>query len=824
LPLQKHLIVINTTTIFVIRKRLRYHLLEITQHLRATRYGRGLILSTHNYKPNPMKVLTRSVAAFAIACAAFFGFRSITDPAPPDSLSIADRMKFERSGNKVIEDKIDDLLSKMTLEEKIGQMTQINNSAIVTNAAWGAGADLQIEIKVDTAKLGKMLRKYHVGSFLNGIAVPAETWYTFYKDLQEYNLKTSRLKIPIIYGVDHMHGPNYVEGATIFPHAINTAATYNNQFPADMARITAIETADIGHQWLFAPVLDVARTPLWGRFYETLGESPYVAATMGSIYVRTVQSEKNIAPYKIGATAKHFLAYSDPKYGWDRGPVDLSEQALYEFHVPAFKAAIDAGIKTVMINSGELNGEPVHASSKILTGLLRDELKFKGVAVTDWEDIIRLHRNHRIAEDEKDATYKAIMAGVDVAMTPYTTDFCDHLKALVKEGKISVDRINLSVSRILRLKLELGLFENPYPRNDRFSKIGSAEHRAKALEAARESIVLMKNENILPIATTKKILVAGPLANLKQPLAGGWTLRWIPAQEDIYPKDMLTVFTALQKEFTAKNVSLANSADEIKSRASSADVIIVTVGEMPYAEGFGSIHDISLPGDQVNLINIAKATGKPVVVVMLSGRPRVFTDTYKTCNAVMFAGLPGFEGAQAIAEIISGKVNPSAKLSFNYPYAVNRLIPHNHKISEVILAHEIENPIALMPFGKGLSYTTFEYSNLQLSDSVLTSATADIKASVTVKNTGSREGKEAVLWFMQDEIASISRPVRDLKYYEKSLLKPGESKTFVFTIKPEEHLTFPNAKGERILEDGYFTVMVGDLKTRFKLKRSAALN
>ncbi|MBT1706059.1 glycoside hydrolase family 3 N-terminal domain-containing protein [Chryseosolibacter indicus] len=769
-------------------------------------------------------MFTKRVVAIVMAILVLSGFNTINKPQKEDPSSIAKRRKAERSNNPQIEKKIDELLSKMTLEEKIGQMTQINNSEIVTNAQWGNGADLSIEIKVDTARLGKMLRKYHVGSFLNGIAVSPETWYKFYKDLQEYNMKVSRLKIPIIYGVDHMHGPNYVEGATIFPHAINTAATYNNKFPEEMARVTAIETADLGHQWLFAPVFDLSRTPLWGRFYETLGESPYVAATMGSIFVKTAQNETAVAPYKIGATAKHFLAYSDPKYGWDRGPVDVSDQALYEFHVPPFKAAIEAGVKTVMINSGEINGVPVHASYRILTQLLRDELKFKGVAVTDWEDIIRLYRNHKVAQNEKEATYKAIMAGVDVAMTPYTTDFCDYLRALVQEGKISKERIDLSVSRILRLKLELGLFENPYPRNDRFKKIGSPEHKAKALEAARESIVLMKNENALPLNSGKKIVVAGPVANLKRPLAGGWTLRWIPAEEEIYPKDMLTVFTALQKEFTGSNVSIANNADEIKSKAAGADALVLAVGEMPYAEGFGSIHDINLPQDQIDLVKAAQATGKPVILVIISGRPRVIASVYKDCKAVLFAGLPGFEGAQAIAEIISGKVNPSAKLSFNYPYAVNRLIPHNHKISEVTLAHEIENPIALMPFGTGLSYTTFEYSNLQLSDSVLSNANAEIKASVTVKNSGSREGKEAVLWFIQDEVASITRPVRDLKYYEKQTLKPGESKTFSFTIKPSQHLSFPNEKGEPLLEDGYFTVTVGNLKTRFKLKTSANIN
>lgn len=762
--------------------------------------------------------ILRLMTLFLVGLTAI-GCSSSQNSSKDHSVSAADLRKAERTSNTEIENKIDALLKQMTLEEKIGQMTQINNSEIVTSADWGAGADLKIEIALDTAKLGNMLRKYHVGSFLNGIAVPAETWYTFYKEIQEYNMKVSRLKIPIIYGIDHMHGPNYLEGATIFPHAINTAATYNNQFPADMAHVTAIETADLGHQWLFAPVFDLARTPLWGRFYETLGESPYVSATMGSIFVKTVQENKDIAPYKIAATAKHFFAYSDPKYGWDRGPVDLSEQTLYEFHLPPFKAAVDAGIKTVMINSGEINGEPVHASYWILTEILRQQLKFKGVAVTDWEDIIRLYRNHNVAENEKEATYKAITAGIDVAMTPYTTTFCDLLRELVEEGRIPEERIDLSVSRILRLKLELGLFENPYPRNDRFDRVGSKENKAKALNAARESLVLMKNDGVLPLnpATTRNVLVTGPTGNLKQPLAGGWTLRWIPAQEDIYPEDMLTVYTALQKEF--KSVSWAASVNEMKSKAAQADAIVVAVGEMPYSEGFGSITDLNLPEDQAELVKAAQATGRPVIMVIIAGRPRIITKIYPGCKAVIFAGLPGFEGAQAIAEVISGTVNPSGKLSFNYPHSVNRLLPHNHKISEIQLAHEIDNPISLLQFGEGLSYTTFEYSNLQLSDSLLTDESGTITATVTIRNTGARSGKEAVLWFIHDEVASISRPVKDLKYYEKISLEPGETKPVQFSIAPLRDLTFPDKKGNPILENGYFNLMVGPLNARFKLQR-----
>lgn len=773
-----------------------------------------------------MKTNLTNLLIVAVGVFFLFGCSSIGKTKDENrNSSYAERRIAEKSENENIEKKIDDLLSQMTLEEKIGQMAQINNSEIVTNAKWGAGTDLSIEIKIDTVKLGKILNKYHIGSFLNGIAVPADVWYDFYKDLQEYNMKVSRLKIPIIYGIDHMHGPNYIENATIFPHAINTAATFNNQFPADMASVTAIEAADVGHQWIFGPVLDVARTPLWGRFYETLGESPYQVTTMGTIYTKAIQDVNEIAPYKIAASAKHFLGYSDPKSGWDRTPAEISDQTLYEIFVPPFQAAVDAGVKSVMINSGEINGEPVHASHRLLTELLRDELKFKGVAITDWEDIIRLYRNHKTAANEKEATYIAIMAGVDMAMTPYTTDFCDHLKNLVDEGRISMERIDLSVSRVLRMKLEIGLFENPYPRNDRFNKIGSPEHKAKALAVARESIVLMKNENTLPLSweNVKNILVAGPVANSKSVLGGGWTLRWMTSDETLYPKEMLTVYTALEKEFSGAKVTLASSIPDIKSKASSADAIVVAVGELPYSEGFGSIHDLNLPKDQVQVIEAAQATGKPVVLVVIAGRPRIITDVYQKTGAVLFAGWPGFEGAQAIAEIISGKVNPSGKMSFNYPIASNRLLPHNHKSTEIELAHGIDNPIALVHFGNGLSYTNFTYSNLTLSDSVITADSGEIKATVTVTNSGTREGKESVLWFLFDEVGSISRPVKDLKFYEKRSLKPGESADFSFTVKPMESLSFPNKKGEWILEDGYFTLTVGNLKTRFKLKRDENL-
>lgn len=756
----------------------------------------------------------------AIIALVFFGCSPSANNGTHE-MSFQQRRDFERSDNPVIEKKIDSLLSIMTLEEKIGQMTQLNLSAISTESQWGAGTDLSVKIVVDTAKLNPMINKYHIGSFLNGDAVKPEIWYTFYKTLQEYNMQHSRLKIPIVYGMDQLHGPNYLEGGTIFPHAINTAATFDNQVPADMGYVTSMEVADLGHLWLFGPVCDLARTPLWGRFYETLGESPYEASTMVTAYIHAVMNNPDIAPYKMTCTAKHFIAYSDPKSGWDRTPTDISMQTLYEMHVPAFRAAINAGVMAVMINSGEVNGEPVHSSHRLLTTLLRDELKFKGVCVTDWEDIIRLYRNHLTAKDEKDATYQAIMAGIDMSMTPYTTNFCDLTKQLVDEGKIPMERIDLAVSRILRMKYELGLFDHPYPRNDRFDRVGSAANKAKALNAARESIVLMKNNGVLPLDTvkTKSILVAGPVANLKSPLGGGWTLRWVTQDETLYPKDMLTPYTGIQKEFPNSKVTLASTAADIKSKAAGVNAIVMVVGEMPYSEGFGSINDISLPDDQVALVQAAQSTGKPVIMVIVAGRPRVITKIYDQCSAVLFAGLPGFQGGQAIGEILGGTVNPSAKMSFNYPAYVNRLVPHNHKPTEELLAHVIPNKIALVPFGNGLSYTTFQYSNLTLSDSVLHSDTDTLTATVTVTNTGKVAGKEAVLWFTFDEVASLTRPVEELKYYEKQLIEPGQSKTFTFKLVPEQQLWFPDDQDHHLLEDGYFRITVGDQKARFKLER-----
>lgn len=718
--------------------------------------------------------------------------------------------------NLSIQERVDDLLKKMTLEEKVGQMTQINFTLIKKDSG---------DMVIDTAKVGALIRKHHIGSFLNGYpATPLQT-FKFVDGMQKAAIRNSRLQIPIIYGIDHVHGAAFLKGGSAFPHNINIAATFNPEIAADAGKSTAVETADLGHHWVFSPVLDLGRNPYWSRFYETFGEDPLVTSIMGTSYIKALQAPNNSVPFKQAACAKHFLGYSDPRSGWDRSPAEISDQKLFEFFSPSFQSAFDAGVKTVMINSAEINGVPVHSSYKILTDLLRNRMGFKGVAVTDWEDIIKLYTIHKVAENYKEAVYQAITAGVDMSMTPYDTEFNKHLIELVKEGRISEDRINLSVRRILTLKFDLGLFENPYPRNDRFSKIGSVEIKNKNFLAASESIVLLKNDSILPLSKgVKSILVVGPMANEKIYLGGGWTFSWLGNQEAKYPADMPTLFTAIKSEFNNSTVSYVDSKKiskkELLSYTDKANVIIVAAGEEPYTEGVGNINDLTLNEEQLDLIHKLQETGKPIILILIEGRPRIITKIYDPSKAIIFAGLPGLEGGRAIAKILSGEVNPSGKLPFTYPAFPGHHVPYNHKSSD-----SAQNDIgklkytSIADFGHGLSYTNFSYNNLKLSDTVLSTG-KKIIATVEVKNTGSRAGKETVLWFISDEVGSISRPIKELKHFEKREVKPGASYTFSFEISPEKHLSFPNEKGEKMLEPGYFKIQVGKEVKRFYLSKN----
>jgi len=715
---------------------------------------------------------------------------------------------------------LDKMLSEMSLDEKIGQMAQLNITMLMSDSIQ-AHYDSVTFFELDTNKLIHLKQNYHIGSFLNGRGVSKETWLTYMYELQRINLRYSKHKIPLLYGVDHVHGSSYLKEGTIFPHNINIACTFDTIHAANMANVTVLETSGLGHNWLFSPVMDLGKNKFWGRYYETYGEDSYVAATMGSAYIRSTQDNEAISPYKVAACAKHFIGYSDPKSGWDRSPAEIPDQLLREFFLPPFKAAIDAGVKTIMVNSGELNGIPVHANPAILTNLLRKELGFEGVVVTDWMDIIALEKMHFVAENEKEATYLAITAGIDISMIPLTTNFNKYVKELVEENRISEERINESVRRILKLKIDLGLFEHVLADKNRMDWIGTPKSKALALQAARESIVLIKNkDSILPIRKAKKIVVAGATADSKLALCGGWTYRFAARSDWWFPEDMPTIYSALKAKYDSSDIVLANESN-LEQVSKDADIIVWAAGEPnAYAETDGSINTLDLSPEQVKLGNRILATGKPVVLILTEGRPRIIAAFKDKCQAIIFAGLPGNEGAQAISEILIGETNPSGKMAFTYPLRQGHIIPYNYKKSEYSEIRPVEGELlefALAEFGHGMSYSRFEYSNLSLSDTV-TDGKKTIKATVQVTNTGSQAGKEAVLWYISDEFASITRPVKELRYYDKKLLNPGESQIFTFVIKPEIDFTYPDANGKVIMEKGTFTLRVGNLTKTIYLK------
>ena len=720
-----------------------------------------------------------------------------------------------------VEERVEDLLSRMTLEEKIGQMTQINISEINT--------DGEHAVELDPEKARNVATTYQIGSFLNGFADTAQRWYDFTRELQEIVIEESRLDIPMIYGIDHMHGASYLLESTIFPHNINLANSFNVEMSRKIGEITTLESAHLGHHWNFAPVLDIGRDPRWARFYETYGEDPYLASVLGAAYTEGLEGEDGVAPHRMAATAKHFIGYSTPLSGHDRSPVDISGQALQEIHRPPFQAVIDAGIKTVMINSGELNGVPVHASKPILTGLLREEMGFDGVILTDWADIIKLtqldevgyqqEHYHHIAPDEKEATYLAIKAGIDVSMTPQSFDFIYHMEELVEEGRLTEERLDESVRRVLRLKFDLGLFENPYPTTDFFDLIGADEHKEKALQSARESLVLLENnDNLLPLDTgqTETILVVGPRADSKRDLSGGWTLEWQGGPEEMYPDDIHTIFSGISSAFSDSEVILMESIGEegdpdrrrFESAADRADVIIMALGEEPYTEFIGDINDITLYEEQLELADVVLQTEIPTVLVYVGGRPRVLSESARNSDAILFAGLPGFKGGQAVADIISGKFNPSGKLSFTYPAEPSHFTTYDHKHTDRVTA--------AWEFGHGLSYSEYEITDLELSSDGL-GHDGYLTATAEVTNHGPMAGQKNVLWFLRNEISIITRPVRELKHFEKIDLEPGESKAVSFRITPEEHLFYPDKKGQQVMESGYYTLMIGEESKRFYL-------
>lgn len=735
-----------------------------------------------------------------------------------------------KDASKSIPERVDDLLSRMTLAEKIGEMTQLDVTLINTTGK-------QKDIELDVKKARYLITEHHIGSFLNGEAVSAQDWFVFMKELIRISVEETRLGIPIIYGIDHIHGATYLKDATIFPQGINLGATFNPEHAFQTGYTTAIESSCLGHRWTFAPVLDLGVNPLWPRFYETYGEDPFLASKMGEAYVKGYQNNEEFLPYKCAATGKHFLGYSDPKSGWDRTPAHLSMQQIHEFHRPSFQKAIDAGLKTIMLNSGEVNGVPVHASSEIIQTLLREQMGFEGVVVTDWDDLGKLVNFHYTAETFKEATFDAVTAGIDICMTPLHLQFNTCLMELVKEGRIPESRLDASVRRVLKLKFELGLFEHPYPDDRRFSVIGSESNRKKSLKAAQESIVLLKNkEGILPLKKECKIALFGPTANNKRNLAGGWTIAWQGGKEEQYPEDMHTVLTALKKEFPNATVEWFDEKacpdfEKASKRKINAflkplegfDYIVYVGGEEPYTEFVGNIDDLSLPRAQQTAVRALSESNIPLVLVLVQGRPRLVQDIIRNVDAFIHAGLPGFEGAEALATILSGRENPSGKLPFSYPMSPNHYLPYNHKKSELYFFYPDQaNQIvqgnfstSLFPFGHGLSYTSFKYQSLTLSTRKLTNGDV-LKISFSVSNSGEKAGAESVLVYISTHFGKISRPVKELKYFQKVYLNPGETSFLEIEINPEQ-LSYPDASGNAVLEKTSYTVEVSNMKADFRV-------
>lgn len=731
--------------------------------------------------------------------------------------------------------KIEALLKRMTLEEKVGQMTQLTLGMIVN------GQDQNIQI--DPQKLDKAIVRYGVGSILNvsDQALTPDKWHDTIKQIQDAATRKTRLGIPVIYGIDSIHGATYVQGATLFPQEIGMAATWNPELMKRGSEIAAMETRAAGIPWSFSPVLDIGRQPLWPRFWETFGEDPYLAKVMGVAFVRGLEGSDVAAQDRVASSLKHYMGYSLPLTGRDRTPALIPENHLREYVLPSFAAAIKAGAHTIMVNSAEINGVPGHVNHHILTEILRDELGFKGFVVSDWEDIKKLVTIWHVAATEKEATRMSVMAGIDMSMVPLDYSFADHLIALVKEGAVPQSRIDEAVRRILKVKFELGLFENPIPNAELKKKIGLPESRQASLQAARESMTLLKNtNNLLPLTKDRKVLVTGPTADSLISLNNGWTYVWQGSEESLYPKDRLTIRRAIEAKAGAANVTYVpgtkitrksgstsnNNPTDIEAEvdipaavraAQAADLVVLCLGEGSYTETPGNITDLTLGEPQLRLAQAIEDTGKPVVLVLVEGRPRIINRIVDKAGAILMAYNPGNEGGQAVADVLFGDFNPSGKLPFTYPRTPNGLITYDHKPFET--EDTAFGNMAFSPqfeFGHGLSYTTFVYSDLQLSQKTITGS-GDVSVTVKVSNSGQRAGKEVVQLYVSDLVASLSPPGKRLRRFAKIYLEPGQSRSLTFKLHPDD-LSFIGADNKPVIEPGEFEVRVGGLKARFEVK------
>lgn len=723
-----------------------------------------------------------------------------------------------------IEKAVEKTLAGMTLEEKVGQMTEI---AIDMLGHWEGD-----EWVMDVDKVENVIGKYKVGSILNTpvVAQTPEKWQEIIGLVQEVSMR--EIGIPCVYGLDQNHGATYTLGATFFPQNINVGASFNPDLAYEAAKVTAYETRASNCPWTYSPTLDMARDPRWPRVWENYGEDALVNAVMATSAVRGFQGDdpNHVGPYNIAVSAKHFMGYSQARTGKDRTPAYIPESELREKCFAPFKAAVEAGALTIMVNSASINGIPVHANKELLTGWLKEGLNWDGMIVTDWADINNLYTREAVAADKKEAIEIAINAGIDMTMEPYDVEFTTLLMELVDEDRVSMDRIDDAVRRVLRLKYRLGLFETPNTPLENYPDFACEAFAQAALHAAEETEVLLKNVNgILPLAKGQKILVTGPNANSMRCLNGGWSYTWQGHWADRYAGQYNTIYEAVCNKFGAKNVILEQgvtyvaegsyeqeNAPEIEKAvraARNADVILACIGENSYCETPGNLTDLALSENQRNLVKALAKTGKPIVLILNEGRPRLINDIEPLADGIIDILLPSNYGGDALANILAGDVNPSAKLPYTYPRHQASLTTYDYKVSEetdtMQGAYDYNAVVSVQwPFGFGLSYTTFEYSNFQCSAQEF-GADTDLVFTVDVTNTGKVAGKEVVMLYSRDMVASMVPENRRLRAFDKVEIQPGETVTVTLKIKGSD-LAFVNNEGEWTLEPGDFRMQAGD--------------
>ena len=764
------------------------------------------------------KILWLSMIGMLTACGSSGGDGAYTTPAIPTDSDLEARVK--------------EIVSKMSLEEKVGQMCEVTIDLVQMDTLVNG------EVQLDPGKVDSVFNKYKVGSVLNvpmGYAQTPETWFRIISGLQKASIEA--MGVPQIYGVDQNHGSTYTLGGTLFPQEINMAASFNRDLVREGAKITAYEARACDIPWLYNPVMDLGRNPAWSRIWESFGEDPFINGAMAVEVVKGYQGEdpNKVGPFNVAACLKHYMAYGNPVSGKDRTPASLSLIDLREKYFHPYKEAIRAGALSVMVNSGIVNGTPFHASHQFLTEWLKDGLNWDGMIVTDWADIHNLWKRDKIAHDYKEAIMLSINAGVDMSMTPYDVEFCTLLKELVEEGKVKMERVDDAVSRIVRLKLRLGLFETPDTNPADYPLFGSEQHAAAALELAAQSEILLKNENnVLPIALGKRILVTGPNANSMRSLNGGWSYTWQGTEDPKFHEQYNTIAEALVNKFGKDKVVVEPGMDytdaygqfetvenlrieKAVAAARSVDVIVACVGENSYTETVGNTNDLTLPTSQVNLVKELAKTGKPIILVLNEGRPRIVREIEPLAAAVIDVLLPGNYGGDALALLLCGERNFSAKLPYTYPKWINSIATYDHKPSEKTEtmegAYDYSSDIDVQwPFGFGLSYTSFEYSDLSISKNEFT-PDDDLTINVKVTNTGQKEGMEAVILYSSDLVASITPDAMRVRGFDKINLKPGESTMVSFTI-PASDLAFVGADNKWRLEEGEFEFILGNQRLK----------